>query len=31
MLIKRVVDIKIKDKDGETALHFGWYKMKLKY
>jgi ankyrin repeat protein len=31
MLINRGMDVNIKDEDGETALHKGLSKIKLKY
>ncbi len=31
MLINRGIDVNIKDKNDNTALHFGLYKIKLKY
>ncbi len=31
MLIDRGIDINIKANNGETALHKGFYKIKLKY
>jgi ankyrin repeat protein len=31
MLINKGIDVNIKNKHGQTALHFGLYKIKLKY
>ncbi len=31
MLINKGIDVNIKDNDCRTALHFGLYKIKLKY
>jgi ankyrin repeat protein len=30
-MIKGGIDINIKDEEGQTALHLGLYKIKLKY